>query len=106
MDKDTVILSVEDYNRLRDFRKKIEEGYTYRVTYPYSYDDTYISTEDAVKEIHDEYLGQYKRNKELKEEIQELKKHFLTDDDLNEILNMSWWEFRKHKRKLKKELKK
>lgn len=105
MEKDTVILSVEDYNELRDFKKKIEEGYTYRISYPYSYDDKYLSTEDAVKEIYDEYLGACEQNEKLKKEIQKLKKDILNNNIVNNILNMNWWDFKKYKKKLRKKLK-
>mgnify|MGYP006291330887 CR=1 FL=1 len=106
MEKNTVILNVEDYNELRDFKKKIEEGYTYKIVRHYWNDIEYLSTEDAVKEIHDEYLSVYKQNEELKKENQELKKDILNDNDINNILNMNWWGFKKLKKKLKKELKK
>ena len=52
MEKDTVLLSTSEYNKLRDFKKEIEAGNTYRAEYGYFGNSvTYISTDEAIKQL-------------------------------------------------------
>ena len=54
MEMNTVYLDVETYNRLRDFKREIETGNTIYVKNRNSRsDETYISTDEAVKQITD-----------------------------------------------------
>ena len=90
MEKDTVLLDVEKYNELRDFKQKIEEGKTICIiTGNWSYSKTFITTDDAIKSI-------VETNKELGKEIERLKNiNNPKEVTLNDIKKMSYWEFRK-----------
>jgi hypothetical protein len=109
MEANTVILNLAEYNALRDFKKELEKGNTYRCL-DYSQSSyyngvllpsaTYISEEEAVKEIavKNEHLLQ--EIADLQTEIQKLKNPPKTkEQSINDIKKMSVWEFRKWKRK-------
>lgn len=92
MKENTVILELEIYNEMRDFNKAIKESNTYRVFWKWDEfaSTTYTKDQATIKIIE--------ANIELQKEIEELKnpKGKLT---INEIKQMSWWEFRKWRRK-------
>lgn len=90
MEKDTVLLDVEKYNELRDFKKKIEEGYTLTIAYSSYYTDRwYITTAKAVEEV-------VNANKELQKQIEDLKSGNTKKDlPISEIKKMSIWKFLK-----------
>ena len=90
MEKDTVLLAVEKYNELRDFKQKIEEGKTISiVTGNWNYTKTFITTDEAIKSIA-------QTNEDLGKEIERLKNLNKPKDlTLNDIKKMSYWEFRK-----------
>lgn len=91
MEKDTILLSVEKYNELRDFRKEIEAGNTYRVDFGYWESSiTYVSTDEAIKEMS-------QRLETLKKENEDLKNPDKKQPSIDEIKVMSWWKFRKWK---------
>jgi hypothetical protein len=87
MEKDTVLLDVEKYNELRDFKQKIEEGKTIVIISGWNYyRKDFITTEKALEEIAE-------ANKLLQKENEELRKP--KEITLNDIKKMSYWEFRK-----------
>ena len=90
MEKDTVLLAVENYNELRDFKKKIEEGYTLTITSSiFYYDRRFITTDKAVKELVD-------ANKELQKQIEDLRSGNQKKElPISEIKRMSIWQFLK-----------
>jgi hypothetical protein len=96
MEKDTVLLNVETYNELRDFKKEIEDGYTYRVYIGmWGSSLRFIGTDEALEE-----MGQ--KLEEKQKEINELKKlskkePSKKEPSIDEIKSMSWWKFRKWK---------
>jgi len=91
MEKDTVLLNVEKYNELRDFKKGIEDGYTYRVDYGmWGSSFRVIGTNEALKEMSQILEAQQK-------EIEELKNPDKKQPSIDEIKAMSWWKFRKWK---------
>lgn len=91
MEKDTILLNVETYNELRDFKKEIEHGYTYRVDFGYWGNSiTYVSTDEAIKEMS-------QRLETLKKENEDLKNPDKKQPSIDEIKAMSWWKFRKWK---------
>ena len=63
METNTVVLSLQDYNQLREFKEKMEEGNTYKLPQPYVYGGghyyigqtypatTYITTDEAVTDL-------------------------------------------------------
>lgn len=106
MQENTVLLSVKEYNELRDFKKEVEEnltkskfavitnGYGYGL---YSHDVTtrYYTQDEAILDFEN-------KNKELKEEICELKSKLKKSEikepvevTIDDLKNMSYWEFRK-----------
>ena len=88
METNTVILSVEEYNKLRDFKINIEKGNTYSVLRNmYSVYDNFITTDEAVKEV-------LKINKELAENVDTINGKNILD-----VSKMSIWEFIKWKNK-------
>jgi|GEM_PF-3057827 len=114
MEKDTVLLSVEKYNELRDFKKETEEarteGKSYVITESWGgwisgsgYSKKYFTDNEIVEDFD-------KRNKALADEIKELKsqlekkdeeckkKHEPKEMTLEDVKNMSWREFKKWKR--------
>jgi hypothetical protein len=87
MEKDTVLLAIEKYNELRDFKQKIEEGKTLVIISGCNYyRKDFITTEKALEEIA-------AANKLLQKENEELRKP--KEIKLNDIKKMSYWEFRK-----------
>lgn len=66
MEKDTVTISLDLYNQLRDFKERIEQGYTCKIyDSRYGYRTFFISTEDAVKQISDELKKEKEENYQL-----------------------------------------
>ena len=91
MEKDTVLLNVEKYNELRDFKKEIEDGYTYRVYLGmWGSSLRFIGTDEALKEMSEMLEAKQK-------EIDDLKNPDKKQPSIDEIKAMSWWKFRKWK---------
>ena len=88
MQKNTVMLDVEKYNELRDFKQKIEEGYTFMVYPGFSYPYV-VTTDRALEEI-------LSINKQLQNQIEDLKiGNFKKELSVSEIKRMSIWQFLK-----------
>lgn len=90
MKKDTVLLAVEKYNELRDFKKEVEEGKTIVIVSGWNYyNKKFITTEKAVEQIAE-------ANKLLQKENENLRNTNKPKEiTLNDIKKMSYWEFRK-----------
>lgn len=102
MEKDTVLLAVDKYNELRDFKKEIEKGNT---AYGYSgySTKTFVTSDEAVKSV-------LKLNEDLNKQLEYYKEHTrkLQDElkgenkpkeiSIEEIKKMSTWQFRKWKK--------
>ncbi len=98
MKKDTVLLALENYNELRDYKKEveksreeskfavIEERWTDMFTSGYTC--KYYTDNEAVLDFE-------KRNKELTDENKELKAK------INDLKKMPYWEFRKWRKSSK-----
>lgn len=90
MEKDTVLLDIEKYNALRDFKLAIEAGNTIVISSrnPY-YKQMFITTDQAVAIIAES-------NKLLKKENEDLRKaHALKANSINDLKKMSYLEWRK-----------
>lgn len=106
MQENTVLLSVKEYNELRDFKKEVEENltkskfavitnqYGYRL-YSHNVTTKYYTQDEAILDFENE-------NKELRKEISELKSKVEKEETkepveitIDELKNMSYWEFRK-----------
>jgi len=82
MEKNTVLLDVNIYNELRDFKQKIEEGKTISiVTSNWAYSKTFITTDEAIISIAE-------TNKELGNKIEELRDN--NQKKLNDLKKMSY----------------
>lgn len=91
MKKNIVSINLEDYNELRDFKKDIEDGFTYVVeTYFGSYLYKIISTDEALKKMGWQIEKLRKENAVLKTKCK-------NQSDIEIIKKMNWWRFRKWK---------
>ena len=111
MEKDTVILSLVDYNKLREFKEKVEQDYVVEKVYWYGQDSyKYFTKDSAIKTIIEDFNNKKKhfdelvvKLKESEDALYELKKlvpnkPIKKDPTLEDIKKMSYWEFRKWKK--------
>ena len=102
METNTVVLSLSDYNELREFKEKMEEGNTYMVPQLHNYSSgwtnhyelmpsaKYITTDMAVRELLDRNDKLSAFNEELHNECTRLKSSQL---NIGRLKSMSIWEF-------------
>ena len=91
MEKNTVILSVEDYNSLRDFKINIEKGNTFSVLRDrFRAYDQFITTNEAVKEV-------LKVNEEMAYKLLNPDVTRINGKTVLDVSKMSIWEFIKWK---------
>lgn len=106
MDKNTVTLDLEAYNKLRDFKTEIENGKTLEVTHfpgPYGFTDVKFYTENEIiskfnercKELQVENTELRNNIKELKENIKQVEVIKPKEISINDVKKMTYWEFRK-----------
>ena len=101
MEKDTVLLDVFKYNELRDFKQKIEEGKTMVIVSGYHYHrKEFLTTEKAVEEIAEANRLLQKENEANIFLLSQSVHRSITKD----IKKMSYWEFRKWRKALNKNL--
>jgi len=96
MEKDTVLLSIDKYNDLKEFKTQIEEGKTLTIISSgreFFSQRKYITTEKAIKEIAEANKLLQEENEDLRNERQKIKKTLI-----NDFKKMSYWEFRKWKK--------
>lgn len=86
MEANTVLLQTEEYNRLRDFYKGIQEDKFVQIysDHHYRYTVYYRTEKEVLKSLKDE-------NKVLKKQLNQLKNP--NEKNLEQIKNMSLWEF-------------
>lgn len=118
MEKDTVLLSVEKYNELRDFKNEVEKsfeeskfavieqkigylsgGMSYSRKY-YTEDEVVADFEKRNNELEGEIEELYDKKVELEAEIEELNNEKVDleakfENSINDLKKMSYWEFRK-----------
>jgi ribosomal protein L9 len=102
MDKNTVVLDLEEYNKLRDFKEGIEKGNSFTVYWGSGYAGykyKVVTTDEVVKQIME---ANNNINKEKNNLIQQLyncqhpeSKVFTVED----IKKMSIWKFLKWRKK-------
>ena len=107
MEANTVILSLPEYNALRDFKENIEKGNTFR-TIEYSTNSymsqssiiipLFVTTDEAVKEIARQNDTLSKELAKVSAEIYELKNPKPKDLTLKDVKKMSIWKFLKWRR--------
>lgn len=101
METNTVVLTLSDYNELREFKEKMEKGNTYVVPQPHTYNSwlnnysplpsvKYITTDMAVKEL----LGRNDKLSAINEELNIECNHLRNSrPNIRELKRMSIWEF-------------
>ncbi len=105
MEKNTLLIDIEVYNQLRDFKREMELGNTLMV-YPHSIQSNYeqyhpiisryITRDEAVKEVVDENNKLNDEIEKLKSQIEKLKSQNKPKEiSLSDVKKMSLWEFRK-----------
>ena len=100
METDTVLLAVEKYNELRDFKKEVEES---RKESKFAvieerwggfigggYSRKYYTENEAVLDFETRNKELEAKNKELEAKIKEP-----VEISINDLKKMSYWEFRK-----------
>lgn len=103
--KDTVILSLKDYNDLRDFRDKVMKGQMYVVKTEYNFWNEhqlyfFPETDDALTKLGKTVETLEDKNDDLRKKLKESKEsELLISKSL--LINMNWWQFRKWKRQNK-----
>lgn len=102
MEKDTVLLSVDKYNELRDFQKEVRNGKVVSISRPWNLggETTYFYTEDEVIKKFET------RIKELENKIIELEKTTEKYEgiglvSMDELKQLSYWEYRKMRKSCK-----
>ena len=112
MEKNQVLIDLNDYNNLRDFKKLIEADHTISVSTTTYWNNqqcqsivlSFISKDDAIKQI-DESKKLLQRNyddliKQKDDQIYYLRKQLKINQEISvdDIKKMSYWEFRKWKK--------
>ena len=102
METNTVVLTLSDYNELREFKEKMEEGNTYMLPQPHTHSSVwtnhyglipsakYITTDMAVRELLDRNDKLSALNEELANECYR-SNH--SRPNIGELKRMSIWEF-------------
>ena len=88
MEKNTVVLDLIEYNKLRDFRKGILKNNVYQIVVSSYEHFSIISTNKVVKSLAS-------INKSLSSKIYDLENPKKKEITLEDIKKMSYWEFRK-----------
>lgn len=105
MEKDTVLLAVEEYNELRDFKKEVEES---RKESKFAvieerwggfigggYSRKYYTENEAVLDFETRNKELEAKNKELEAKIEKAGIKEPVEISINDLKKMSYWEFRK-----------
>jgi len=96
METNTVVLNLSDYNELREFKEKMEEGYTYKLIWTANHGifqpAMYITTDLALKELLERNDKITAINSELYKECIDLKNN-RPNINIGELKKMSIWEF-------------
>ncbi|WP_159522919.1 hypothetical protein [Sunxiuqinia indica] len=102
MDKNTVLLSVEDYNALRDFKKEITDGNVLVEYYSFGFGVSsrtrYYTNDEVAKELHKKNDNLKNKIKDLENRIKDLENPKPKETTIDEIKKMSVWQFLKWKR--------
>lgn len=105
MEKDTVLLAVEKYNELRDFKKEVEESRkeskfavieeTWGGFVGGGYSIKYYTENEAVLDFETRNKELEAKNKELEAKIEKAGIKEPVEISINDLKKMSYWEFRK-----------
>jgi hypothetical protein len=104
MEANTVVLSLPEYNNLRDFKTNLEKGNTYRYTsyqqisnYASIQINNFVTTDEAVKVVTQANEVLSDRITELVTENQNLQQGIVKgwDKEIDKVRKMSIWQFLK-----------
>lgn len=106
MKKNTVLLNLDDYNDLRDFKKEVKEGKVFTTRLSYDYGETtktYYTESEVVEEMAEGQSLMEAKYYELRREIIEMKADKVKESEpkeitIEDIKKMNFWEFRKWKK--------
>ena len=113
MEKDTVLLSVEEYNKLIDFQKETEEaigkGKSYVIENKWGEigdfcgKRKYFTDNEIIEDFYKKNKSLVKENEELENKIKDMRHNNLMEKVtlMGNLINMSWREFKKWKVKQK-----
>ena len=107
MEKNTLILDLDEYNELRDFKTTIEKGNVVCKIQTNYWQKQYLTTSDALDQLSTEINSISEKNKILIDEMtllkneqnNKLQKAYKTEID--KLAKMNWFEFRKWKKNYK-----
>lgn len=108
MQTNTVIISLADYNQLREFKERIEAGFTHKCPQPvysswgictghYLPAINYITTDTAIEEVVERYRELMEVNQRQSDELCELRNRLA--ECRRDVVKMSVWEFIKWRKK-------
>ncbi len=106
MEKDTVLLAVEKYNELRDFKKEVEESLKESkfavieerwggLGFGGGYTKMYYTESEIVLDFEKRNKELETKNKELETKIEKFGIKEPKEVSINDLKKMSYWEFRK-----------
>ena len=105
MEKDTVLLAVEKYNELRDFKKEVEESRKeskfavieerWVGMFGGGYTRKYYTENEAIFDFEKRNKELEAKNKELEAKFEKLGIKEPKEISINDLKKMSYWEFRK-----------
>lgn len=108
MDKNTVTLGLEEYNKLRDFKKEIENGKTLVILHypqPYGPYTKFYTENEIITELSEQYKELQAENKQFQDNIKELKENIEQIEtikpkeiSIDDVKKMTCREFRKWRR--------
>lgn len=110
MSKNTVTLELEEYNKLRDFKKEIENGKVLEIAYyTGAYDFTkyvkFYTEDELITKLSEQYKELQAENKQLQDNIKELKGNIKQIEtikpkeiSIDDVKKMTCREFRKWRR--------
>ena len=99
MESNKVILDLDTYNELRDFKNNYDKGNTVKVIGKY-FSDTYITTDEAINEIankNNELMTEYETLLSKCNDFEKNYKHIVKILALLE--HTSYWKFRKWRKR-------
>ena len=97
MEKNTVIISTDEYYNLREFKDRINCGYSCKIDVLYTGSNVdryhyYVSKDDIVLELGQKLEKTEKLLELAKKEMQSVEKDFITN-----VRKLSWWDLIKLK---------
>jgi hypothetical protein len=97
MEKNTVLLGIEEYNNLRDFKENITKGNSFQTkhyNYVWGSNTTFVTENEAVKILISENDNMKQYCQKTEEQIKNLLQNKPKEITLADLKKMSYWQFR------------